>query len=269
MIGRRYTGRVIALFPTRTVALELFGFAIHWYGILYLCAFLLAFFLLPRLQRFRNLSLSTDDWSAVLTACILGVLLGGRLGYVLFYEPLYFLRHPLQMFAVWNGGMSSHGGFAGVGIALLFVVRRKHIPLLPLLDILVIPAAIGLALGRIGNLINGELFGTITTLPWAVQLPGVPGVRHPVQLYAFTKDLFIALVCVLHLRRMQAPPYGRTFAYFLMLYAVLRFTAEYFRAQQYPVWQVAGIALSRGQLLTIPFLLLGAGVWVWIRTKTK
>lgn len=266
-ICRRYTPGVIALFPSRTIALELFGFAIHWYGILYLCAFLLAFVLLPRLQHFRRLSLSLDDWSAVLTACILGVLIGGRLGYVLLYEPLYFFRHPLQIFAVWNGGMSSHGGFIGVGIVLLSITRRRHIPLLPLLDVLVIPTAIGLALGRIGNLINGELFGTLTALPWGVHVPDVPGVRHPVQIYAVMKDLFIALVCVLHLRRDQMPPYGQTFALFLMLYAVLRFLAEYVRAQQYPVWEIAGIAFSRGQLLTIPLLLFGIGMWIWIRTK--
>ncbi|MDD5751510.1 MAG: prolipoprotein diacylglyceryl transferase, partial [Candidatus Peribacteraceae bacterium] len=255
---------MFSLFPSRTVAIELFGWAIHWYGILYLCAFLLAFVLLPRLQRFRHLALSTDDWSAVLTACILGVLLGGRIGYVLFYEPLYYLRHPLQVFAVWNGGMSSHGGFAGVGIALLWVVRRRRIPLLALLDVLVIPAAIGLALGRIGNLINGELFGTVTLLPWGVQFPGVPGIRHPVQLYAVIKDLLLALVCMAHLRRWQAPPHGRTFALFLILYAVLRFAVEYFRAQQYPVWEVGWLALSRGQMLTIPLFLFGVAVWVWI-----
>ena len=262
-----YTLFMPVFFPSRTVALELFGFSIHWYGVCYLVGFLLAYFLLPRLQKYRDLSLTVDQWSGVLTAAILGVLLGGRLGYVLFYDLSYFLHRPLQIFAVWNGGMSSHGGFLGVGIALLIFTRRKNIPLLPLLDCLVIPAAIGLALGRIGNLINGELFGTVTALPWGMRFPGVPGVRHPAQLYAVIKDLSIALLCVMHLRRSSFPPAGRTFALFLILYGILRFFLEYFRAQQYPVWQMAGLAFSRGQLLTVPIVLFGVGLWMWIRTK--
>lgn len=261
---------MISFFPSRTIALSLFGFPVHWYGVMYLTSFLLAFLLLPRLQRYRHLALTTDDWSGILTGAVLGVLVGGRLGYVLFYDFAHYLASPFEVFEVWRGGMSSHGGFLGVGIAVLIVARQKNIPLLALFDLLVVPAAIGLALGRIGNFINQELYGTVTQVPWAVSIPGIPGLRHPAQLYAVTKDLFIALVCSLQLRRSaQTNRPGGTTALFLMLYGILRFLLEYVRAQEHSSFTIIGITLTRGQLYTIPIILLGVGLWVWILRKKK
>ncbi|MDD4628528.1 MAG: prolipoprotein diacylglyceryl transferase [Candidatus Peribacteraceae bacterium] len=259
---------MVSFFPSRTVALSLFGFSVHWYGIMYLLAFLLALVLLPRLQRYRHLALTTDDWSGVLTGAVLGVLIGGRLGYVLFYDLPFYFSSPLEILKVWKGGMSSHGGFLGVGIAMLIVSRQKRIPLLPLLDLLIVPTAIGLALGRIGNYINQELFGTVTSVPWAVSVHGFPGLRHPAQLYAVAKDLFIALVCFLQLRRTrQAGRPGKTLALFLILYGVLRFLVEYVRVQDYPTVEFFGIMLTRGQLYTIPIFLTGIFLWLWIRRR--
>lgn len=259
---------MLELFPSRAVAVSVFGFGIHWYGILYVLAFLLAFLILPRIQRYRSLSLSRDEWSAVLTAGILGVLLGGRLGFVLFYHPLYYATHPLEVFAVWRGGMSSHGGFLGVGIAFLLVCRRMRIPLLALLDVVVVPAALGLALGRVGNFINQELYGTVTTLPWGIVIPGVEGLRHPVQLYAVLKDLCIAAVCFWHLRRTQARAPGGTFAVFLMLYGLLRFLLEYVRAQEIAPLTFGSISLTIGQLYTIPILVVGCALFFFSPMRT-
>ncbi len=255
---------MIAFFPSRAVAIELFGFSVHWYGIMYLLAFLLAYILLQRLQRYRHLALSSDDIGSVLSGGILGVIVGGRLGYVFFYEPVYFLQNPLEILAVWHGGMSSHGGFLGVGVVLLFLLRKKNIPLLAFLDVIAVPAALGLALGRFGNFINFELYGTVTSVPWAIAIPGVEGLRHPTFFYAAGKDIFIACVCLLHLIRAQRVP-GETFAVFLMLYGVLRFVVEFYREQSYALTDIGFISLTRGQLLTIPLIATGIILAAFLR----
>ena len=258
---------MFALFPSRAVAAIIFGFPVHWYGILYFLAFLNAGTLLPKLQKYRSLTFSKDVWMSVLSAGILGVIIGGRLGFVLFYEPEYFLANPLKVFAVWEGGMSSHGGFIAVIFALFVVHRRHNIPSRALADLATVPAAIGLALGRIGNFINQELFGTVTTLPWGMNVPGVEGLRHPLQIYDAFLSLGIALVCYVHLRNPKSIP-GRTAAIFLMLYGVMRFLLEFIREQQYPLTEFWGLTLTRGQLLTIPIFLAGFVTFLFVREIT-
>ncbi len=262
---------LISLFPSRAVALSLGPIAIHWYGILYLLGFLIGVWLLPRIQRYRNITLNHAQRESLLFHVFLGVLLGGRLGFVLFYGGSFYLDHPLEIFAVWHGGMSSHGGFIGVTLALVHFARKNGIDLFALTDILVIPIAIGLALGRLGNLINGELYGTLTTLPWGMQFPGAEGSRHPTQIYAIIKDLFIAFACFRHLKitSSEKDSSGKTTALFLMLYAVLRFIVEIFRDQPYGYTQVLGLMLSRGQLLTVPVFLIGFGIWCWRKSSKK
>lgn len=247
---------MIDFFPARNVALAIGGFPIYWYGILYLLAFVAAAVLLPRLQHLRKLRLSKAEWSDILTWAVVGVLLGGRLGYVLFYRFSDFLGNPFILFDVRSGGMASHGGFIGVALALLWVMRRRAWnEKLSVADVAMVPVAIGLAFGRFGNFLNQELYGTVTTLPWGMQFDGVTGLRHPTQFYAMAKDLSIAAVCFAYLRstRERFVP-GRTVALFLMLYGVLRFTVEIFRDQ-------TGVAmygsLSEGQVLTIPVFLGG------------
>ena len=252
---------MISFFPSRAVAIELFGLSIHWYGLMYLLAFLLAFVLLPRLQRFRGLSLTKDDWASLLSWGIIGVIVGGRLGFVIFYEPTHFAEYPLEIFQIWHGGMSSHGGFLGVAIAFAYACKKKGIDPLLLADLLVVPIAIGLALGRIGNFINEELYGVVTTMSWAINVTGVEGLRHPTQLYAVAKDLLIAGVCLWHLRMVKPVIVGRTFALFLILYSVLRYIVEYFRVQEYGLLHFGLITMSRGQLLTVPLLIVGVILW--------
>ncbi len=256
---------MISFFPSRTVALEFFGFSVHWYGIMYFLAFVLAWFLLPKLQRKRGLALSQDEWSGLLSAVVLGVIIGGRLGFVLFYEPAYFLAHPLKVVAVWEGGMASHGGFIGVAVALWWKLKNKRWDTVwRVADILTVPIAIGLMLGRLGNFINLELYGTMTDVPWAMAIPGVEGLRHPTQIYAMMKDALIAAVCFWHLSKSSTVRPGTTMALFLMLYGVLRFIVEIYRDQT----NVAMFGLlSEGQVLTIPIVLVGLGLLLWLRKK--
>ncbi len=252
---------MISFFPSRMVAVDVWGFGIHWYGLLYFVAFLIGWLLLPRIQKYRDLSLDADAWSQLLSAAVIGVIVGGRLGYVLFYGPAYYAQHPLEIFAVWNGGMASHGGFIGVALALFFVLRKKSWDeILRIGDIVVIPVAIGLGLGRLGNFINQELYGTVTTLPWGMSFPGAEGLRHPIQLYDFTAMMLVTLMLFLHL---QKRPYisGRTGGLFLVLYGIVRFLIEFIRDQ-------AGVPVylfTEGQWLTIPVLLIG--LFLFMRTR--
>lgn len=259
---------MVSLFPSRTVALELFGFPIRWYGLLYLAGFFLAWWLLPRLQRRRGIALTREEWERILGFSVLGVILGGRLGFVLFYEPMYFLEHPARIFAVWEGGMASHGGFIGVAVALFFALRRTSIDFLAFADLVVIPAALGLAVGRIGNLINQELYGTVTTLPWGIAIPGVEGMRHPTSVYDALYNLLIAGVCFWHLRSRGSLP-GRTAALFLMLYGVFRFLIEFLRVQDYAPLVLGSVVLSRGQALTAPMFIVGVFLWLFLRNERR
>ena len=258
----------MTIFPSRQVALELLGFEIHWYGLLYLAAFLLAYVLLKKFQKFRSLTLSNDEISSVLSWVIIGVIVGGRLGFVLFYEPVYFLQNPFEAFAVWNGGMSSHGGFIGVGLALLYILRKKQIPLLAFLDVATVPIAIGLTLGRLGNFINWELYGTVTDVPWAMQIPGVEGLRHPTFFYAMVKDLWIAAVCLVVLRSQKTTP-GFVISLFLIMYGVLRFIVELYREQTFALTDLGLITLTRGQLLSVPIILGGVGLFFVLRMQRR
>ncbi|HLD07475.1 MAG TPA: prolipoprotein diacylglyceryl transferase [Candidatus Peribacterales bacterium] len=253
-------------FPNRQIFLEIGPLAIHWYGIMYLLAFCVAWWLIPILARKKGYPLTKDDIGTLLFAGILGVILGGRLGYVLFYAPGYFASHPLEIPAVWNGGMSSHGGMIGVTLAMLIVFRklRSKVSLFQLADLLTVPIAIGLIFGRLGNFINLELYGTVTDLPWGIAIPGVEGIRHPVQIYAMIKDVFIAIVCFLSLMRSKSA--GVTLGLFFLLYGILRFATEFVREETSEGFDIAMLHLTRGQFLTIPVIIIG--VWlIWFMRR--
>lgn len=235
---------MLALWPSRAVALSAFGFELRWYGVLYVLAFGLAWWLLPRLQRYRGLNLARDEWLSALTWSAAGVLIGGRVGYVLFYEPAYFSARPGQIFALWQGGMSAHGGFIGVGLALWFFARRLKIDVLKLADVIVVPVALGLALGRVGNWINAELY--------------VSNMAHAL---AIGKGLVIAGACYFYLKKVSEVGGGYVLAIFLVLYGGLRFLTEYLRVQDWPLV----LGLTRGQLLTLPILAAGVLLMVWLR----
>jgi phosphatidylglycerol:prolipoprotein diacylglycerol transferase len=188
---------------------------------------------------------------------------GGRLGYVFFYDPLYFLNNPLKIVAVWEGGMASHGGFIGVAVALLYALRHQSWKdILKIADTISIPIILGLGIGRIGNFINQELYGTVTNLPWGIAVPDAAGLRHPVQLYEFGTSVLIAILLYWHLRRADATP-GRTFALFLLLYGIVRIFLEWVRVHAYLPLLVGSIPLYREQLLTLPILLAGMILLLW------
>lgn len=216
------------------------GWPVHWYGALYVVAYGVGVWLLPRLQRYRGLELQRSDWVEIVVWAAVGVLAGGRLGYMLLYEPASFWQRPAALMYLWQGGMASHGGFIGVAIALWWASKIKQVNYWRLLDVAVVPVALGLALGRIGNVINQEIFLT----PLAQGL-------------AVGKDVVIAGVCYWYLRRGKGRP-GETTAIFLILYGSLRFFMEWARVQDYPaVW-----GLTRGQWYTVPIIVVG--VWLYM-----
>lgn len=240
--------------------------AVRWYGMMYLLGFVAAFFIISRLAPRRKLVLNHDAVSDLLFYIVIGVILGGRFGYVLFYNFSYFLSHPLQIFAVWQGGMSFHGGLAGVVVATTLYCRRHAIAILPLADILAIAATIGLGLGRIGNFINGELWGRVTTLPWGVVFPEAgPEPRHPSQLYEALLEgpVIFFLLYWLFSRKLKD---GVIFFAFFIFYGIGRFIIEFFREPDQQIGFLWGGA-TMGQLLCLVMILLGSTGLFWLKRR--
>jgi len=231
-------------------------FAVRWYGMMYLAGFVCAYLVIRSLVRRRGLPLDKEKISDLLFWCVLGVVLGGRLGYTLFYNFAYYSRHPLEVLAVWQGGMSFHGGLLGVIVATLLFCRRHRLPVLALGDVLVAAAPIGLGLGRLGNFINGELWGRATDLPWGMVFPGAgPLPRHPSQLYEMILEglVLFLLLWFLHLRRSAI---GIPFFSFFLAYGCFRFLVEFVREPDAQLGFLWGGA-TMGQLLSIPMILFG------------
>lgn len=259
------------------IALRLGPLAIHWYGLTYLAAFAL-FVWLARLrvarEPFASAGWTRRDIEDLLFFGVLGVIVGGRLGYVLFYKPAHYLAHPLEIAAVWQGGMSFHGGMLGVIVALLWFARSRGRPWMQVTDLVAPCVPTGLACGRIGNFINGELWGRAAdpSLPWAMVYPQSGSVipRHPSPLYQFALEglLLFALLWWYASRPAAwrsaagAPTWGKVSGAFLMGYGVLRFVAEYFREPDAFLGLLA-LGLSMGQWLCVPMVLAGAMLWAW------
>lgn len=240
----------------------------RWYGLMYIVGFICAYFIVLRGVKRRNLSLTADDVADLIFSLALGVILGGRLGYVLFYNFTYYLAHPLKVFAVWEGGMSFHGGLIGVVLAGLYISRRKKIGFFALADLCVPAAPIGLGLGRLGNFINGELFGRPTDLPWGMIFPGGGGVpRHPSQLYEALLEGPV-LFTVLFLLQRKHRPTGVIFWTFVSCYGLFRFFVEFFREPDPQLGFVLG-PFSMGQLLSFPMFLFGALMVILVSRRKK
>src|SRR3989338_1645725 len=173
------------------VLLRLGPFEIRYYGLFYVLGFVMAYFIIDYLAKKKKISLSKDDIADFLLYIIVGTVLGARIFYIIFYNLPFYLSNPFEMLAVWHGGLSFHGGLIGSVIAWFYFCKRKKIDFYEIADITVIPLALGLALGRIGNFINGELYGRITDVPWAVKFPDAEGFRHPSQIYESLKNFFI------------------------------------------------------------------------------
>ncbi len=250
------------------VALQLGPLAIRWYGLMYLLAF--ALFLL--LGRWRIKHGPQPDWTVrelddLLFYGVLGVVLGGRLGYVLFYQPAHFLAHPLEIFSVWQGGMAFHGGFLGVLVAMALFSRKTGKSWLAVTDFIAPLVPLGLAAGRIGNFINGELWGRPSDVPWAVIFPQVDGVaRHPSQLYQFALE-GLALFALLWLFSRKPRPSGAVSGLFLIGYGFFRFVVEFTREPDSFLGLLA-LGLSMGQWLSLPMIAAGVAMIAWAYRKT-
>jgi len=250
------------------VALKLGPLSIHWYGLMYLLAFL-QFWYLGKRRIETQPALAKVGWTVpqlddLLFYGVLGVVLGGRLGQVLFYEPGYYLSNPLQILAVWKGGMSFHGGMLGVFVAMAYSAFRTKRAWLDITDFIAPLVPLGLAAGRIGNFINGELWGRVAdpTLPWAMIFPHVDQQpRHPSQLYQAGLEGVLLFVILWFFSR-SARPRGAVSAAFLIGYGSFRFIAEYFRTPDEGIFGLSDV-ISMGQWLSLPMILAGVAMFAW------
>ena len=250
------------------VALALGPVQIHWYGLTYLVAFALFMALANARARqpwYADAGWTQRDIEDLLFWGVLGVVLGGRIGYALFYKPGHYAANPLEILAVWKGGMSFHGGMLGVIIAMVAYARSRGRPWLQVTDLIAPCVPTGLASGRIGNFINGELWGRPADpgLPWAMIFPqsGTDTPRHPSQLYQFALEgLLLFVLLWVYARRPRAT--GQVSGAFLMGYGLFRFIAEYFREPDSFLGPLA-LGLSMGQWLCLPMMAGGAALWLW------
>jgi phosphatidylglycerol:prolipoprotein diacylglycerol transferase len=270
----------VLLFPQfDPVIVQVGPLAIRWYALAYITSLLIGWRLVRRFVRLAPpvaTQLQVDDF---LTWATLGVVLGGRLGYVLFYQPAVYLAHPSMILAVWEGGMSFHGGMLGVAVAIIIFCRRNGIALLGFADRIAVVAPIGLGLGRVANFINGELWGRAAPswLPWAMEFPRAPDCpafpticvpRHPSQLYEALMEgvVLFAVMFVLSRREGLRERFGLLTGIFLVGYAVARIIGEYFREPDAFLGFLA-FGTTMGQILSVPMLL--AGLWLIARSRPQ
>jgi phosphatidylglycerol:prolipoprotein diacylglycerol transferase len=257
-------------FPTIDPVLISFGpLAIRWYSLAYIAGLLLGWRLLRRLVRWDPEVTTTEDADDFLVWAMLGVILGGRLGYVLFYNFGIYLNNPLSILAVWQGGMSFHGGLLGVIFATILFCRRRGIELWPFADRLACVAPIGLFFGRLANFINGELFGRVTDAPWGVVFPrGGPDLRHPSQIYEALGEgvvLFVVLMWLVRSESIRRRP-GFLTGVFLAGYGIARTSVEFFRQPDAHIGFLS-FGTTTGQWLSAPLIL--AGLWLMLRPARK
>ena len=258
------------------VAVQIGPFAFRWYALAYIVGILLGWWYAKRLAANPRLwgpagapfaPRAIDDFVVWGT---LGVVLGGRVGYVLFYDLPRFAADPLSIFAIWEGGMSFHGGFLGVVLALLIFSRVEKLPFWSLIDVVAAVVPFGLFFGRIANFVNGELWGRVTEIPWAFVFPAAgPEPRHPSQLYEAALEglaFFLILRFLTHGQRRLTQP-GFVSGAFAAWYGFSRVVVEFFREPDIQIGYLAG-PLTLGMLLSLPMILVGIGLMVWAARRT-
>ena len=257
--------------PINPVLIEIGPFAIRWYAIAYIAGIFVAWWYAKRLARNETLwgsggaPMSGADLDDFVVWSALGIVAGGRIGYVLFYDLAHYIAQPADILAVWHGGMSFHGGFLGMIVAMALFARRRGIPVWSLIDVVAPAVTFGLLFGRLANFVNGELFGRVTDAPWGIVFPdGGDLPRHPSQLYEAGLEgiaLFIFLrVLVFSYHRLANP--GFVSGGFAFGYGLARTFVEFFREPDIQIGYFAG-GLTMGMLLSVPMIFFGIGLMVW------
>ena len=271
------------------IALKIGPLAVHWYGIMYLLAFAVAWYLGNRRVREGRLpGVDANAYGDLMFYGMLGVVLGGRIGYILFYDLPTYLAHPLQVFKIWEGGMSFHGGLLGVMVAAWWWSRRHKLHFFDVADFIAPLVPPGLGLGRLGNYINGELWGKFTEGGWGVVFPQAPEIaelrldpaalraqfesgaldmfaRHPSQLYQAGLE-GVAMFCILWWYSRKPRPRYAVAGMFALLYGVFRFAVEFVRLPDTQIGYLAFGWLTMGQVLSVPLIVIGL-VWLWMSRR--
>ncbi len=242
--------------------------AVRWYGLMYLLGFVGGYFMMCHVAKLRAMPINKETISDLLFYAVLGVVIGGRIGYTLFYNASYYLSHPREIFYVWEGGMSFHGGLIGVLLVLVLFCRRRDLPLLLVADLAVSAVPIGLGFGRIGNFINAELWGRVTDHSWGIVFPGGgPMPRHPSQLYEAGLEGVVLFFIIYLLHRFGVRRGIPAFS-FVFLYGIFRFLIEFVRQPDSQLGFLWGGA-TMGQLLSLPMILFGLGGLFYVLKKTE
>ncbi|MAZ43765.1 MAG: prolipoprotein diacylglyceryl transferase [Legionellales bacterium] len=250
------------------VALQLGPLSIRWYGLCYLAAILVAFYLLQRRLKTEQSPLTEAGLESFLTASVLGVVFGGRIGYILFYDLALLWERPLFIVSIWEPGLSFHGGLIGVLVACAITAKRSKVRFLAVTDFIAPVVPIGLGFGRLGNFINAELWGRVTDVPWGMIFPGAgPLPRHPSQLYAIFLE-GVLLFFFLQVARKRCLILGQVSGVFALGYGCIRFGEEFFRQPDAHLGFIAWGWLTMGQLLCLPLILLG-GILLFSAMRRK
>ncbi len=243
--------------------IELGPFKLRWYGLSYILGFIAAYILINVQQKARRIGLKGERLQAFIFYLAVGLVIGARLGYILFYQWAQlgeYVAHPLEIIAVWHGGMSFHGGLIGAVLAAVFFCRWHHMPFWDVADAVIVTAPIGLALGRLGNFINGELYGRPTHVPWAIVFPGAGQMpRHPSQLYEALLEGVLLFILLWNLKDMGFRP-GAMVCCFLGGYGAFRFLVEFFRQPDAQLGLFFGV-LSMGQMLCLCMVIAALVLW--------
>ncbi len=248
------------IFPIDPVAFAIGPVVIRWYALAYLAGFLLGWKYCMRLAaRTPDMRPNATDIDNFLTWAVIGVILGGRIGYVLFYQLDYYMSEPIEALKIWRGGMSFHGGVLGVMFAMIGFAKLHKIPLLRLSDIVSAAAPIGLFFGRIANFINAELYGKATTLPWGVKFPNTSELRHPSQLYEALLEGLALFIILYILARSPKTKTGTITGVFLIGYGTFRALIEFVREPDIQIGLVGGF-ISMGQVLSLPMIVAGLAI---------
>lgn len=247
------------------VIIRIGNLAIRWYGLMYLIGFAASYFLVRFQVKKKNLPVKFEEIEALYSWLVIGLLLGARLGYVLFYDLSSYFRNPLEIIAVWHGGMSFHGGLAGAVTTGYIFAKRNRLDFWLLSDLVIVTAPVGIGLGRLGNFINGELYGRVTDVPWGMVFPdGGPFPRHPSQLYEFMLEGILLFVILWFFIRDRDFRSGTITSSFLILYGFFRTCIEFFREPDPQIGFVAGL-FTMGQLLSFAMILTGLGILLYRR----